>query len=92
MGLWAIVRGWWRMRQRQVDCEILWPTLVDGSEGDIRWAQNAMLLHAMTDAAWRDELDEVEIYRVIARLTERESAGNKSPWTGPVPSKEFSLR
>ena len=62
------------MRQRKLDCEILWPDLLGGSEGDLRWAQNAMLLHAMTDAAWRDELTEMEIYRVIAGLTANEMA------------------
>jgi len=86
MGLWRLVRMWWRLRQRKIDCEILWPSLVDGAEGDIRWAQNAMLTHCMSDRAWRDEMDEVEIYRVIARLTENESAGNRSPWKGPAPS------
>ena len=86
MGLWAIVRTWWRLRQRQLDCELLWPALVDGAEGDVRWAQNAMLTHAMTDPAWRDEMDEVEIHRVIARLTENEFADNRSPWKGRAPS------
>ena len=63
-----------RTRQRKLDCEILWRDLVGGAEGDIRWAQNAMLLHAMSDAAWRDELTEIEIYRAIAGLTEHEMA------------------
>jgi hypothetical protein len=71
MAVWAFLRGWWRMRQRQIDCETLWPVLVDGSSGEIRWAQNAMLLHAMSDPAWRDELTEVQIYQVIAALTAR---------------------
>jgi hypothetical protein len=64
----------------------MWPSLVAAAEGDIRWAQNGMLMHAMTDPAWRDELSEIEIYRVIARLTEHEFAGSKSPWTGRAPS------
>ena len=87
MSLWRLFRTWYRMRQRQQDCALLWRELVDGSEGDVRWAQNAMLEHALTDAAWRDELTEVEIYGVIARLTERECAGSTSPWTCSAPSK-----
>jgi hypothetical protein len=86
MGVWRLVRSLWRLWQRKIDCETLWPELVAGAEGDIRWAQNGMLNHAMTDAAWRDEMDEVEIYRVIARLTENEFAGNRSPWKGRAPS------
>jgi 3-methyladenine DNA glycosylase AlkD len=77
----------WRRRQRKHDCQILWPTLVAGAEGDVRWAQNAMLMHAMSDAAWREEMDEVEIYRVIAALTASEFADSKSPSTGPAPSR-----
>ena len=87
MGLWRLVRTWWRVRQRQLDCELLWPDLLGGSEGDVRWAQNAMLMHAMTDPAWREELTEVEIYQAIAALTEVESAGNRSPWKYSAPSK-----
>ena len=87
MGLVRLVKMWWRMRQRKLDCEILWPALVAGAEGDIRWAQNGMLTHAMTDAAWRDELTEIEIYSVIARLTEAEYAGSRSPWKCSAPSK-----
>ena len=87
MSLWRLLRMAWRLRQRKLDCELLWPALVAGAEGDIRWAQNGMLTHAMTDPAWRDELDEVEIYRVIAALTEAESAGNRSPWKCSAPSK-----
>jgi hypothetical protein len=86
MAVWAALRGWWRARQRRLDCELLWPSLVAGAEGNIRWAQNAMLQHAMTDPAWRDELTELEIYRVIAALTASEYAGNRSPWKGPAPS------
>jgi hypothetical protein len=92
MGLWALIQRWRRLRMRKIDCTILWRSLVDGAEGDVRWAQNAMLLHCMTDAAWRDDLTEVEIYRAIARLTAAESAGSKSPWTGPAPSMAPSLR
>jgi hypothetical protein len=44
--------------------------LVAAAEGDVRWAQNGMLTHCMSDRAWRDELTELEIYRTIARLTE----------------------
>ena len=40
----------------------------------------------MIDQAWRDELVEVEIYQVIAALTEAGSAGNKSPWKCSAPS------
>jgi hypothetical protein len=86
MAVWRFFRSLWRLRQRKLDCELLWPSLVAGAQGDIRWAQNGMLTHAMSDAAWRDELTELEIYRVIARLTEHESAGNRSPWKGPAPS------
>jgi len=86
MAVWAWLRGLWRARQRKLDCEILWRSLVDGAEGDIRWAQNAMLLHAMSDAAWRDELTRLEIYRAIARLTEAEYAGNRSPSRCSAPS------
>jgi hypothetical protein len=86
MAVWRFFRSLWRLRQRKLDCELLWPSLVAAADGDIRWAQNGMLMHAMSDAAWRDELTELEIYRVIARLTECESAGNRSPWKGPAPS------
>jgi hypothetical protein len=86
MAVWLALRAWWRARQRKLDCEILWPSLVAGAEGDVRWAQNAMLQHAMTDAAWREEMDELEIYRAIAQLTERESVDNKSPWKAQAPS------
>ena len=86
MAVWAWLRGLWRLRQRKLDCEVLWPSLVAAAAGDIRWAQNGMLTHAMTDAAWRDELTEVEIYQVIARLTANESAGSKSPWRSRGPS------
>ena len=87
MGLWRLIRTWWRARQRRLDCEILWPELVAGAEGDIRWAQNGMLTHAMSDRAWCDEMTELEIYRVIIRLTEAESADSKSPWKCSAPSK-----
>ena len=87
MGLWRLIRAWWRLRQRKLDCEILWPSLVAAAHGDVRWAQNGMFMHAMTDVCWRDEMDEVEIYRVIAALTEAGFAGNKSPWKFPTPSK-----
>jgi hypothetical protein len=86
MGLWRSFRSWYRMRQRKLDCEILWPSLVMEAEGDIRWAQNAMLEHAMTDPAWRDELTELEIYSIIAALTANESAGNRSPSKYSAPS------
>jgi hypothetical protein len=69
MAVWALVRGWWRMRQRRIDCATLWPVLVAGASGEIRWAQNAMLLHCMSDPAWRDELTEAQIYQAIAALT-----------------------
>ena len=59
MGLWRLARTLWRAHQRRLDCKLLWPVLVEGASGDIRWAQNSMLLHCMTDAAWRDEMDEV---------------------------------
>ena len=84
MSLW---RMWWRTRQRKRDCELVWRELVDRAEGDIRWAQNGMLEYAMGETAWRDELTELEIYRVIAALTEAESAGNRSPWKCSAPSK-----
>jgi hypothetical protein len=87
MGLWRLIRTLWRANQRRLDCELLWPVLVEGASGDVRWAQNSMLLHCMTDAAWRDEMDEVSIYRVIAALTALESAGNRSPWKCSAPSK-----
>ena len=87
MGLWRLIRTWWRLRQRRLDGELLWPSLVAGAEGDVRWAQNAMLSHCLTDPAWRDELTEVEIYRAIVRLTEREYADSKSPWKCSAPSK-----
>ena len=86
MGLWRLLRMAWRLRRRKLDCELLWPALVAAADGDIRWAQNGMLTHAMTDAAWRDELTEVEIYQAIARLTEAEYADSKSPWKGRSPS------
>ena len=86
MGLWRLARMLWRANQRRLDCEHLWPVLVEGSSGDVRWAQNSMLLHCMTDVAWRDELDEVSIYRVIAMLTAGESAGSKSPSKCSAPS------
>ena len=87
MGLWRLIRAWRRLRQRKIDCEILWPSLIAAADGDIRWAQNGMLMHAMTDPAWRDELSEIEIYRTIAALTEAESAGNRSPWKCSAPSR-----
>ena len=87
MGLWRLIRTVWRANQRRLDCELLWPVLVEGSSGDVRWAQNSMLLHCMTDVAWRDEMDEVSIYRVIATLTANESAGNRSPSKCSAPSK-----
>ena len=87
MGFMRRARGWWRARQRQLDCEILWPSLVEAAEGDLRSAQNGMLLHCLNEPAWRDEMSEVEIYRVIIRLTENESAGNRSPWKCSAPSK-----
>jgi hypothetical protein len=86
MGLWRLIRMWWRARQRQLDREMPWPDLLNGSEGDARWARNAMLMHRMTDPAWRDEMDEVEIHRAVARLAGRGSADSGSPWTGPAPS------
>ena len=87
MGVWRLIRTLWRANQRRLDCELLWPVLVEGASGDIRWAQNGMLLHCMSDRAWRDELDEVSIYRIIATLTALESAGNRSPWRCSAPSK-----
>ena len=87
MGLVRLIRMWWRRRQRTIDCEILWPSLVAAAEGDVRWAQNGMLLHCMSDAAWRDELSEVEIYQAIAKLTEAGFADSKSPWRYSAPSK-----
>ena len=87
MAVWRFLRGLWRMRQRKIDCEILWPALIAAAEGDVRWAQNGMLSHAMSDPAWRNELTEVEIYQIIATLTEAESAGNRSPWRCSAPSK-----
>ena len=87
MGLWRLTRMLWRANQRRLDCEVLWPLLVEGASGDVRWAQNSMLLHCMTDVAWRDELDEVSIYRVIATLTANESAGSRSPWKYSAPSR-----
>lgn len=88
MGLWRLIRTLWRANQRRLDCEHLWPVLVEGASGDIRWAQNSMLLHCMTDIAWRDEMDEVSIYRVIATLTANEFAGTRSPWKAPALSRE----
>jgi hypothetical protein len=87
MGFMRRIRAWRRLRQRRLDCEILWPSLVAAAEGDIRRAQDGMLMHCLADRAWRDELSEIEIYRVIIRLTENESAGNRSPWRSPTPSK-----
>jgi hypothetical protein len=73
MAVWRLLRAWWRARTRRLDCELLWPSLVAAANGDVRWAQNGMLNHAMTDPAWCEEMNEVEIYQVIARLTEAET-------------------
>jgi hypothetical protein len=56
--------------------------LVAAAEGDVRWAQNGMLTHCMSDRAWRDELTELEIYRMIARLTEAGFAENRTGGLG----------
>lgn len=87
MAVWAFLRSAWRLRQRRLDCTILWPSLVAAAAGDVRWAQNLMLLHVMTDPAWRNELTEVEIYQAIARLTEAGFADSKSPSKSRAPSK-----
>ena len=87
MGLWRLIRTLWRANQRRLDCELLWPVLVEGASGDVTWAQNGMLLHCMTDVAWKGELDDVSIYRIVATLTALESAGNRSPWKARDPSK-----
>ena len=43
---------WWRRRQRRIDREILWPSmLIVGREDD---AVSAMLKHAAIDPAWSD--------------------------------------
>ena len=42
MALWRFLRGLWRLRQRKIDCETLWPSLVAAAEGDVRLAQNGM--------------------------------------------------
>ena len=66
MGLWRLIRVWWRARQRRLDTQILWPICVQGAN-DLDHAKAAFAMHAFNDPAWL-ELGEDEIIQVIDRL------------------------
>jgi hypothetical protein len=51
MGIWALIRTWWRARQRAVDIDVLWPILLREA-GDLDRAKAAFAFHAMNDPAW----------------------------------------
>ena len=72
MAIWALIRGWWRARQRAIDLKILWPLCVAGA-ADLDYAKAAFTLHAMNDPAWR-ELGEDELLSFIDQLGPHASA------------------
>jgi len=73
MGLLRITMDHWQSRQRQIDIEVLWPSLLRMAD-DEDCARRAFLLHAMNDAAWVG-LGQVEIIRQVAHLTREEVFG-----------------
>lgn len=66
MAVWALIRGWWRARQRRIDMQILWPICVQGAN-DLDHAKAAFAIHAFTDPAWL-ELGEDALFDAIDRL------------------------
>jgi hypothetical protein len=66
MAAWALIRTWWRARQRAIDLKILWPLCVAGA-ADLDYAKAAFTLHAWNEPAWR-ELGADELLAFIDQL------------------------
>ena len=66
MGLWTLIRDWWYARQRGLDMQILWPTLLRQAP-TLDHAKAGFAYHAFRDPAWC-VLGEDEIIRRIDEL------------------------
>lgn len=60
------ITRWWRKRQRDIDVQILWPSLVRES-ADLGRAKAAFAFHAFRDPAWSD-MDDEQIMAFVDRL------------------------
>lgn len=57
--------------------DILWPTIVQTTEGDADTAKAVFAVHAFNDRAWTDEFTHDEIYTFIDRLEVNQSCQTK---------------
>ena len=66
MGLFTLIRMWWRRRQRAIDLDLFWP-ICCAHAPDLDTAKAAFAVHAMRDPAWQ-ALGEDEVIRFIDNL------------------------
>lgn len=66
MAVWALIRGWWRARQRAIDITSLWPACLELTVN--REDARALFgLHVLQDPAWL-ELGEEKLHDLLERL------------------------
>ncbi len=63
---------WWHTRQRTIDCQILWPSLVLRA-GSLEGAKTAFMMHALGDAAWLSRYQGGELWAKIDTFTAEEA-------------------
>lgn len=60
------LKAWWKKRQREIDLEILWPS-IKSQAPDIQLARDAFLIHASSDPAY-DDMTDMQLADYIEKL------------------------
>jgi hypothetical protein len=61
------IKRHWQASQRQIDIDVLWPSVRTAADGNLVHAHEAFRLHVALDPAWRD-LPEAEREQIIEGL------------------------